>query len=67
MVHSLMAVTDSVYLYKAGANLYDDNRFAPVLLNFTFTGLSAVHKEVRSHVIQKGKVCVIQMFLYLSE
>ena len=34
-------------LYKTGANLYDRDRFAPVLFHFIFTGLLAVRREVR--------------------
>ena len=44
---------DSVYLYKTGANLYDRNRSAPVLLfSFIFTGLSAVCRaDAQSNLI----------------
>ena len=39
---------DSPYLYKTGANLYDRNRFAPVLLfHFIFTRLTAIRRQVR--------------------
>ena len=57
-------------LYKAGANLYDRNRFAPVLFHFIFTRFSAVRREAwwpGEQIIQKTAVSVIQMLRYLSE
>ena len=42
-----MVVEGDPYLYKAGANLYDRERFAPVLFHFIFTELPAVHRAVR--------------------
>ena len=57
-----------MYLYETGANLYDRNRFAPVLFHFFFTGLPAGRREfrrLRERVIQKGTICIVQMFRYL--
>ena len=41
----ILQTVDSVCLYKAGAKLYDRNRFAPVLFRFIFTRFSAVRRE----------------------